>query len=283
MAPLKARTLAESVRFAAAGVVHALRTERNLRIHVFAAVLVLSAAGLLGVETGMMALLALTSGFVISAELFNSALERAVDLWSPRYHPLAAVAKNVGAAAVLAAAATALVVGFLVFREYLPPLGAAVVSAGLAVAPGFAERRTPMRRMANLATFDEEKLLAEALAVRERAYVPHSGFKVGAALLTASGRIFTGCNFENASLGATICAERAAVGAAVSAGEREWVALAVVADYPEPVTPCGICRQVLAEFGPDMPVIMANLAGERRVMMVRELLPGMFRLSGTKG
>lgn len=283
MAPLKARTLAESMRFAAAGVVHALRTERNLRIHVFAAVLVLSAAGLLGVETGMMALLALTSGFVISAELFNSALERAVDLWSPRYHPLAAVAKNVGAAAVLAAAATALVVGFLVFREYLPPLGAAVVSAGLAVAPGFAERRTPMRRMANLATFDEEKLLAEALAVRERAYVPHSGFKVGAALLTASGRIFTGCNFENASLGATICAERAAVGAAVSAGEREWVALAVVADYPEPVTPCGICRQVLAEFGPDMPVIMANLAGERRVMTVRELLPGMFRLSGTKG
>lgn len=280
---MKARTLAESVRFAAAGVVHALRTERNLRIHVFAAALVLSAAGLLGVETGMMALLALTSGFVISAELFNSALERAVDLWSPRYHPLAAVAKNVGAAAVLAAAATALVVGFLVFREYLPPLGAAVVSAGLAVAPGFAERRTPMRRMANLATFDEEKLLAEALAVRERAYVPHSGFKVGAALLTTSGRIFTGCNFENASLGATICAERAAVGAAVSAGEREWVALAVVADYPEPVTPCGICRQVLAEFGPDMPVIMANLAGERRVMTVRELLPGMFRLSGTKG
>ncbi len=114
--------------------------------------------------------------------------------------------------------------------------------------------------------------------MRQRAYVPHSGFKVGAALLTKGGRVIVGCNFENASFGATICAERAAAGAAIAAGEREWVALAVVADYPEPVPPCGICRQVLAEFAPDMPVIMANLAGQRRTMTVRELLPGAFEL-----
>lgn len=125
-------------------------------------------------------------------------------------------------------------------------------------------------------------LLKAATEVRERAYVPYSDFKVGAALLTESGQVITGCNFENASLGATICAERGAVAHALARGERKFVALAVIADFPEPVMPCGICRQVLAEFAPDMPVIMANVKGDRRTMTVRELLPGIFRLPGTE-
>lgn len=125
-------------------------------------------------------------------------------------------------------------------------------------------------------------LLKAATEVRERAYVPYSEFKVGAALLTEAGDVITGCNFENASLGATICAERGAVAHALARGERRFTALAVVADHPEPVTPCGICRQVLAEFAPDMPVIMANIKGDRRTMTVRELLPGIFRLPGTE-
>lgn len=128
-----------------------------------------------------------------------------------------------------------------------------------------------------------DELLHAATEVRERAYVPYSRFQVGAALLTASGRIVPGCNFENASFGATICAERGAVGHALALGEREFQAIAVVADYPEPVMPCGICRQVLAEFAPDMPVIMANVQGERRIATVRELLPGIFQLQSGEG
>lgn len=124
-------------------------------------------------------------------------------------------------------------------------------------------------------------LLKAATEARERAYAPYSGFKVGAALLTESGQVITGCNVENASFGATICAERGAVAHAISLGERRFSAIAVIADFPEPVMPCGICRQVLAEFAPDMPVIMANVKGDRRTMTVQELLPGVFRLPGT--
>ena len=118
-----------------------------------------------------------------------------------------------------------------------------------------------------------EKLVKKALSARDSAYAPYSGFQVGAALLGAGGHIYTGCNVENASSGATICAERTAVVKAVSEGEREFVALAVVADAPGFASPCGICRQVLVEFRPDLPVIMANLRGEYRVERADTLLP----------
>ncbi len=118
-----------------------------------------------------------------------------------------------------------------------------------------------------------DALLAAAREARERAYAPYSHFAVGAALRTRSGRVFCGCNVENLSFGLTVCAERAAVFAAVAAGEKEFEAIAVVADSVQPVTPCGACRQVLAEFSADLQICSANLQGDRYESTIAELLP----------
>ena len=120
---------------------------------------------------------------------------------------------------------------------------------------------------------EESQLLIEARKVREQAYAPYSRFAVGAALLTKSGRVFTGCNVENLSFGLTICAERNAVFAAVAAGEREFVKIAIVADSKTPVTPCGACRQVLAEFAKELKICCVNLEGESFHSTITELLP----------
>lgn len=118
-----------------------------------------------------------------------------------------------------------------------------------------------------------DSLLAEARQVRDKAYAPYSKFAVGAALRTKSGRVFCGCNVENLSFGLTSCAERNAVFAAVAAGEKEFEAVVIVADSKEPVTPCGACRQVMAEFGLDLEVCSSNLQGETYTATLRELLP----------
>ncbi|MFN8568303.1 MAG: cytidine deaminase [Kouleothrix sp.] len=123
---------------------------------------------------------------------------------------------------------------------------------------------------------DYTELVAQAYDARARAYVPYSHFAVGAAALTRSGRIFPGCNIENAAYPATICAERAALISAYAAGEREIVALAVIADTPGPVSPCGICRQVLLELAPGCAVVLANTRGALQVLTPAELLPGGF-------
>ncbi len=123
----------------------------------------------------------------------------------------------------------------------------------------------------------DAELIAAARAVRERAHAPYSGFAVGAALRTDSGRIFTGCNVENVSYPEGSCAETGAIAAMVAAGERAIAAVAVVADSPVPITPCGGCRQRLAEFGrADTVVILADLEGERGRMTLGELLPAAF-------
>ncbi len=121
-----------------------------------------------------------------------------------------------------------------------------------------------------------EKLKTRAREARERAYVPYSYFPVGAAVLTASGSIYTGVNIENASYPLSICAERTAIFQAVAAGEREIVALAVTAATGRPVSPCGACRQVMNEFNPEMEVIMLNLSGDELSRTAGELLPGHF-------
>ena len=119
------------------------------------------------------------------------------------------------------------------------------------------------------------RLVAAARGVREHAYAPYSGFRVGAALETATGAVFTGANVENASYGATICAERAAVFGMVAAGERNIVRIAVYAEGPELAMPCGMCRQVLVEHGRDAVVVVAGPQGARTTTLT-ELLPEPF-------
>lgn len=118
-----------------------------------------------------------------------------------------------------------------------------------------------------------ELLVTSARKAREFAYAPYSGFSVGAAVLTAQGKVYTGCNIESASSGATCCAERTAVFKAVSEGDTEIVAVCCIADTNEPVAPCGICRQVIMEWGAQIEVVMANLKGETRVIKIEDLLP----------
>ena len=122
------------------------------------------------------------------------------------------------------------------------------------------------------------KLVEIAREARLRAYAPYSRFLVGAALLGADGRIFTGCNVENGSYGATICAERTALVKAVSEGCREFAALALVTSERPPVTPCGVCRQVLAEFAPALRLLLASTRGPHETVSLARLLPRAFRL-----
>jgi cytidine deaminase len=116
-----------------------------------------------------------------------------------------------------------------------------------------------------------DSLVDAAWQAREMAYAPYSNFYVGAALLAADGRVFSGCNVENISYGLTNCAERVAIGAAVAAGVRDFLAVAVVADTGVPISPCGACRQVLAEFG--VPLVMLANRMAREEFRLEELLP----------
>jgi cytidine deaminase len=117
------------------------------------------------------------------------------------------------------------------------------------------------------------ELVAVAIAARERAFAPYSGFRVGAALEADDGAVIAGCNVESASYGLTICAERVALVKAVSDGHTRFRRIAVVADTAELTPPCGACRQLLWEFAPDATVILANLRGDTRTFTMRELLP----------
>ena len=120
-------------------------------------------------------------------------------------------------------------------------------------------------------------LIDDAARVRENAYAPYSNFKVGAALRTASGAVFTGCNVENVAYPEGTCAEAGAIAAMIAAGETEFVEAAVIADSPDPVPPCGGCRQKLAEFAAGAArITMATTAGARVELAVADLLPGAF-------
>lgn len=122
---------------------------------------------------------------------------------------------------------------------------------------------------------NKENLISEAKKVREKAYAPYSKFKVGAALLSKSGKVYTGCNIESASYTPTICAERVAISKAISEGEREFKCIAIVgsSDY---TFPCGVCRQVIREFGLDIKVIVANSENDFKEFTLQELLPHSF-------
>jgi len=119
--------------------------------------------------------------------------------------------------------------------------------------------------------------VALARRARRKAYAPYSKFRVGAALRAGSGKVFTGCNVENASYGLTICAERNAVFQAVAAGERKFTAIAIAGNSKIPLRPCGACLQVLAEFAPNIRIVLAN-GGTREELTLRDLLPHRFQL-----
>jgi cytidine deaminase len=123
---------------------------------------------------------------------------------------------------------------------------------------------------------DYKALIEKANEAKKMAYVPYSHFQVGAALLTKSGKIYTGCNIENASYGATNCAERTAIFKAISEGERDFEAIAIVSSSGELTYPCGICRQVLAEFMLQGEIILGNEEGDIKVYTLKEMLPYAF-------
>ncbi len=128
-----------------------------------------------------------------------------------------------------------------------------------------------------------QELLDAANKVRDLAYAPYSDFHVGAALLTDDGEIIVGCNVENATYGATICAERTAIGTAVASGKKTFTAICVLTQADSPVAPCGICRQVLAEFCEDLPVLMATTSGRYEFVSLDDLLPHRFKKADFKG
>lgn len=121
-----------------------------------------------------------------------------------------------------------------------------------------------------------QELIDAATKVREHAYAPFSNFRVGAAIETADGEVYTGCNVESASYGLTVCAERVAIWKAVSDGIKDFKQIAVVVDTEELTPPCGVCRQIIWEFGGDIPVIMSNLDGKSETVQMRDLLPRAF-------
>lgn len=122
---------------------------------------------------------------------------------------------------------------------------------------------------------DDKELIAAAKKYREFSYSPYSQFKVGAAVLTKKGNVYGGCNVENSSFPVTNCAERTAIFKAVSEGEQEFEAIALIADTPGPCSPCGACRQVMVEFRIPK-IIMANLKGDVKVVTLEELMPYAF-------
>jgi len=126
-------------------------------------------------------------------------------------------------------------------------------------------------------THDERRRLLEAaVEARANAHAPYSGFRVGAAVLGRHGGIYAGCNVENASYPVSMCAERGAIAAAVAAGERALEAVLILADAAAPCPPCGMCRQALAEFGPDMAVVLVGATGKTDETTLRDLLPRAF-------
>ncbi|WP_242144625.1 MULTISPECIES: cytidine deaminase [unclassified Bacillus cereus group] len=124
---------------------------------------------------------------------------------------------------------------------------------------------------------DKKRYIEAATKMLEKAYIPYSKFPVGAALVTKEGKIYTGCNIENASYGLCNCAERTAIFKAVSEGERHFSYLVITGKTDGPISPCGACRQVIAEFcDPEMPVLLTNVKGDEKEVTVEQLLPGAF-------
>ncbi|MCJ7497831.1 MAG: cytidine deaminase [candidate division Zixibacteria bacterium] len=135
----------------------------------------------------------------------------------------------------------------------------------------------------NKSRIKDKELILEAKKAMKLAYAPYSNFKVGAALLSRNGEVFTGANLENSSFGLTVCAERVALYRALSSGEKNYIKIAIVALAEKPITPCGLCRQALFEFSPDLKVICSNMKGKVKKYTLKQLLPHPFNYDKRKG
>ena len=131
--------------------------------------------------------------------------------------------------------------------------------------------------MTSKASQEEQRLIDAAKQARDNAHAPYSNFKVGAAILTRNGNVYSACNVENASYGGSICAERNAIAQAVAAGEKDFVQLAIVTQSDPPAAPCGLCRQVLVEFCDDLPILLCNLKSGLIRTTLKKLQPLPFR------
>ncbi len=167
----------------------------------------------------------------------------------------------------------------MLFPDFLASLSKSIISQSRS------HHDSPCLRVSvviNMLESQRKALIAAACEIRKNAHAPYSKFHVGAALLTASGKVFTGCNVENASYGLTICAERSAVCSAIAAGEHNWLAMAVAT--PGGHSPCGACRQVLVEFASELPILLVDSDRPEAPDAVletdmRTLLPGRFIFS----
>ncbi len=302
------KSFARSFRWAFHGVAYALSTQRNMRFHFAAAIAAVVFSLVLGIGPleSLWVLLAIV--MTIAAELWNTATEKLVDLSMPKRHPLAKAAKDTAAAAVLAAAVFAVAVCIIVFGSVLLDrimddaymsgtiasqaalLGVLVLLIGAVIyvrfaqayQTGYTRKQQEGEYKMNAGEGRAEELLQHAREAGKRAYAPYSNFWVGAALLDQHGHIHYGCNVENSAYGPTNCAERTALFRAIADGVKagHFQAIAVMGDTEEPITPCGTCRQVMAELcPPDMPVILGNASGKQRLTTVSDLLPGAFRLT----
>ncbi len=289
-----------SFRLAYEGILYALVTQRHMKIHFMAAFAVLIPAYFFRLSKPDTLWILLSVTLVISAELLNTAVERTVDLAMPRRHPAAKAAKDAAAGAVLAAAVFAALVGAAVLYEpaarWVSGVPAqtetasgrvwiAVAAAALAVT-ALHSRLSGAHYKKEVPMVDAQRLLQLAAQARSQAYAPYSQFKVGSAVLDSDGTVHLGCNVENSAYGPTNCAERTALFRAIADGVKpgNFAALAVVGDTSEPISPCGVCRQVMAELcPPDMPVIMGNLSGQYRESTVSQLLPGAFGKESLRG
>ncbi len=291
--------LMKSFGYALDGISYTIKTQRNMQIHVTMAVLVLLLGFMLGIPKGDVLLVFFSVFLVFILETVNTAIEKTIDLVTGgSFHPLAKIGKDVAAGAVLFAAMLAVCTGVFVFAEPLWHLmktgeahkinlhnrgGISFVIVSILVLVFLIAGVVRYRRTAHAVKregiiMDNEMLIKEAVKARDKAYTPYSKFNVGAALLTADGKVYHGCNIENAAYSMCNCAERTALFAAYAQGDRKFVKLAVVADTPGPVSPCGACRQVISELCPaDMEVVMSNLKGNTKTITVAELLPGAFK------
>jgi len=314
--------LLRSFSYAFDGLRYSFATQLNMRIHMTAAALVSVLTLLLPLSTAEILFVTAAVCAVIICELANTALETVVDMVSPTPNPLAKIAKDIAAAAVMVSAFFAVIIGAVIFLPLLirlfsngswhelgvtfPSLLAALMILTLAVTacvhtgnrghdtsshpsthsfknkPINEQELIPLTGSSidlSMLSSEERELVEHAIEARERAYVPYSHFKVGSAVRAADGQIYGGCNIENAAYGSTNCAERSALFHAVSRGAEPGAfrMLAVIGETEEPITPCGACRQVMAELcAPDMPVILANTRGRAVRTTIAELLPGAF-------